>query len=426
MFQRNKDRLLRLLHWIERYTKVDMVYLASGGFWLTVGQVSSTISVFALGLVFANLLPKETYGTYKYFLSLAGLFSIFTLPGISTSLARATARGFGGSLMRATWVRLRWSLWGAGFGLCGALYYAFAGNMTLAIGLVIIAFFLPVLDTFSNYGPYLQGKQDFRTYTLLGALVQIIAVTAIILSVFFTKNLTIILITYFASYALLRFLALRYVEKRYPPQGAVDPEMISYGKHLTVMGVLGQIAGQADTLLIFHFLGPVQVALYTVAIAAPDQIKNITGSVSDLLFPRLASYSEETVRKKLLSKAFLLLSVMMVIIILYIIIAPILYRIFFPAYHDSIFLSQLFVLSMVNALFSPFAIFLQAHRKVRELYVTNTATSILQIVAMAIGVIWFGLIGLIAGRIVSRILGGSLNMIFFYFPLTKPSLPYEK
>jgi len=60
-----KDKIYRLLRRSEKYFKTDMVYLAHGGFWLTLGQIISSAASFLLAIAFANLLPKETYGTYK-------------------------------------------------------------------------------------------------------------------------------------------------------------------------------------------------------------------------------------------------------------------------------------------------------------------------------------------------------------------------
>ena len=96
-----KNRIYRLLRRSERHTKTDMVYLASGGFWLTVGQIISSAATFGLAIAFANLLPKETYGTYKFVLSIAGILTIFTLPGMVTSLTQAVARNFEGSVILA-------------------------------------------------------------------------------------------------------------------------------------------------------------------------------------------------------------------------------------------------------------------------------------------------------------------------------------
>ena len=88
-----RDWPVRALRWSQKYTKTDMLYLASGSFWYVAGQVITSLSTLALAVAFANLVSPEVYGTYKYVLSLAGIFSIASLPGISTAIARAVARG---------------------------------------------------------------------------------------------------------------------------------------------------------------------------------------------------------------------------------------------------------------------------------------------------------------------------------------------
>lgn len=407
---------------LERKLKVDVRYLFYGGFWLSFGQIMSSASVFLLGLAFANLLPKETYGTYKYFLSLAALFSICTLPGISASLTRAVARGFDSSIYTATATRVRWGFFGSGIGLLIAAYYAFAGNTILSEGLVIIAIFLPFFDTFNAYSSYLQGKQKFRLYVLMGAIIQIASVVLIIGAIFLTKNLLLILATYFASFTVFRFLSWKYVETNFPPSGGNDAELVSYGKHLTIMNLLSQAAGQADTLLLFHFLGPIEVATYAIAIAAPDQIKNIAGSVADLLLPRLAQRSEMDVRETIIRKAILSFLVMAGIVIVYIAAAPFLYHIFFSRYPRSVFFSQLFSISMLNSFVTPFSVALQAHGKVRAQYAVSITSSVLQILSMLAGVMWAGILGLVIARILTRFVGAIVSVLFYFASLKKDSI----
>lgn len=64
-----KTRIHALLRSSERYFKTDMVYLAKGGSWLFSAQVLSGALSFILAIAFANLVPKEAFGTYKYVLS---------------------------------------------------------------------------------------------------------------------------------------------------------------------------------------------------------------------------------------------------------------------------------------------------------------------------------------------------------------------
>lgn len=405
--------LEQALHWSERYIKTDMVYLARSGFWLLFGQVVTLITVLALSVAFANLLPKETYGTYKYVLSLAGVFSIFTLPGMTTALIRATARGFDRSIILATKTRARFGILGLILGLCAAAYYYFAGNSTLALGLLIISFFVPLFDTFGTYNGYLQGKQQFRRQALTSLVVQTLASGALVAAIYFSGNLFVLLFTYFISYTLLRFASWYWIVRHDELKVAADTEMVPYAKHLSVMSVLGLIASQADLVLLFHFLGPVQVAIYAIAIAPAEHIKSLVATANDSLLPRLAGHSEKAVRQSILLKCVLFFIVVAALVGVYILIAPAAFAIFFPKYLDAVFISQIFALSLLGAFFTPMSVFLQAHGKIKEQYYTSTLTYVFQIVAMTVGVIFFGLIGLVVARILTRYLFGVLILLFY-------------
>ena len=64
-----KEKIFNLLHWSQKYTGTDMVYLATGGFWLISGQIFYSATAFLLSIAFANLWSKETYGIYTYIIS---------------------------------------------------------------------------------------------------------------------------------------------------------------------------------------------------------------------------------------------------------------------------------------------------------------------------------------------------------------------
>ena len=160
-----RGRLYRFLRWSERYTKTDMVYLTSGGFWLTLGQVVSSLSALVLAVAFANLVPPETYGTYKYLLSIASIFAIFTLPGMNTALVRAVAQGHEGLIHSVTRSRVTHSFLGSVVALVGSGYYFLNENLELSLALLVIAATLPVFDTATGNFSYLLGKSRFGLKT---------------------------------------------------------------------------------------------------------------------------------------------------------------------------------------------------------------------------------------------------------------------
>src|SRR3989344_3136851 len=141
--QNLRQKAHSMLRGSEGFFKTDMVYLAEGGSWLSLGQIVSSISSFLLIIAFANLVPKETYGTYKYVLSIVGILLIPSLPGISTAVSMAATRGLDGTLALALTTKVRWGFISSLASLLLAGYYFVSGNTSLMISFLIASIFLP-------------------------------------------------------------------------------------------------------------------------------------------------------------------------------------------------------------------------------------------------------------------------------------------
>jgi len=157
----------RLLRKSEKYFKTDMVYLARGSFWLGSGQITSSVVIFSLAIAFANLIPKETYGTYKYVLSITGLLTILTLRGMDSAVLQSVARNFEGVLIPALKTKIKWGILSAVSGIGIAIYYYINGNNTLAISFLIASGFSPFMDSFGIYNALLNGKKLFHLSSIM-------------------------------------------------------------------------------------------------------------------------------------------------------------------------------------------------------------------------------------------------------------------
>lgn len=395
-------KLYRLLRWSEKYTKTDMVYLASGGFWLTLGQIVSAGSAFLLSIAFANLLPKETYGVYKYVLSVAGILAIPTLGGMNTAVTQAVARGFEGSLMPALKAKIRWGLLGALASLILAGYYFYQDNTTFTISFLISAVFLPFMDSFGIYDSLLQGRKLFGVSTKYGIISQIITIACLITTLFFTKNLFLIFLAYFSSWTLLRFIFLKIILKKFQPNTSKDLQTISYGKHLSFMNVFPLIAQQLDKILLWYFLGPVQLAIYSFAVAIPDQIKSPFKNLQALILPKFAKRDNEEIKSAIKDKILKMSIVLSLITVLYIAITPVIYKTLFPKYMESVFYSRIFAISIISmVIIVPYS-FLYSKVAKKKLYQFNIVRAVFQIFALFILIYYFGIIGAIFARITSE------------------------
>ncbi len=400
--QNLKSKIYNLLRWSEKYTKTDMVYLARGGTWLTGGQILATASSFLLAITFANLLSKETYGVYAYVLSVVGILSISTLPGMLGSVIQAVARGYEGSLVPAVKTKIRWGLLGSLAGLVLAGYYYLQGDANLTISFLIVAAFLPLMDAFFMYDAIFQGRKLFDTSVKFFVINQFIAVASLIAAIFFTGNLFIILLAYFIPWVLMRFIFLKITLKKFTPNSNQDAQTISYGKHLSLMGVIGMVSNYLDQLLVFHYLGAAELAIYSFAAAPTDQINNLLKSISILALPKFSQRSKEEIKKTIIGKILKFALLIAGIVIIYIFVAPLIYKIFFPKYLDSVFYSQILAISSLTVATGLSSSALQAQMAKKKLYILNTVASLLQIVLVTILIYFYGLMGAVLARVLTR------------------------
>ena len=100
-------------------------------------------------------------------------------------------------------------------------------------------------------------------------------------------------------------------------------------------------------------------------------------------------------------------------VIAYVLIAPMLFKMLFPNYLEAVWYSQLFALSLLALPSEAFTTYLSSKRLTQELYVLYIFYSVFQIGSMLIGVIYWGLLGVIVARITTRYLMGALGFVLY-------------
>lgn len=409
-----RSHFARLLNWFERIIRTDIRYLLRGGSWLLTGHGVSMVSSLALAIVFANLLPSHVYGTYKYVLSIAGILAVFTLPGINTYLAQAVARGAEKTLLPSIRLRISWGLGAAVLALGGAVYYFFNANIELAISLSIVALFIPFFDALGLYNTYLQGKRLFKISIQYFSSTQVASTACLIGAAFLTNNLFLILLAYFIPVALLRLWFLLRTLQKYPPQGEHDKRVGSYGTHLSLVSIPNQISAYLDSILLFHYLGPVQLAIYTFSLAPIEQIRGLYKNISPLALPKLASRTFAEINRLLRWRMFWLSIIGIIIAGVYIWVAPFAFSLLFPKYMSSVFISQL--LAGLIALRLPgtfFASVMQSQISFLPkswLYFSAVPSSAFIVLLLVLTPL-YGVYGIIASKYVSLVVGGIISTI---------------
>lgn len=397
----------RIDEWIARVGNIEIAYLLKSGFWLNLNTGINLLLAFGLSIVFANFLSKEVYGTYQYLLSILAFLSAFTLSGMNSAITRSAALGYDGVLRAAVRPQLLWNLIPAVLGLGISTYYLLQGDMRLGLGMLAVACAIPVLATFNTYGAFLIGKKSFRLYFFYSTTANVLYYVGMTLAVLlFPAALPII----FANLALTSFTAWfmhRKVARALPKDAPTDPDLVRYGKHLSVQNGFGTMANQVDSLLVFQLLGPVQLAIYSIATLIPERLGGFLKNLTTSTLPRFTEQTGPEIRRHLAHTALLFFVGISTIIALYCLILPNLFALVYPQYLEAVPYSQVFSLTLVIAVGNMIGMVLLAHRRIRRLYTVNTVMPILQVTLQAIGIIGWGLWGLVW----ARVLGSALFIV---------------
>ena len=394
-----------------------MVYLASGHFWFFVGRGIAMGSGFILTIAFANLLAPNEYGVYKYILASAGLISAFTLGGVNSGLGRALAKGYTNVIRPMTRYSMLWNIPAFAISISVAAYYLWNGNVQLGLAFIFVGFSM----VFSGIGnitkTFFTSTGEFRLATYFGTVRAIVPVFLLIVTLLLTQNVLTIILIYFASQVGMNLItyywSLRYIQ----PKVGDDflPETKRYSVYISVLGFVQTPVLYLDQFLLWHFLGPVALATYTIAQGPSKELRTLADSVAGMAFPKLArkDAGEHIEARTVQRRTLQLFIALCLVVFFYILAAPILYRTFFPVYLDAVFYSQLISLTVLLQPRTLADTFLFAHSGIRDRYAIMVPGSIIRLVLFVALIPPYGILGAIVAAFITELI--STCIIFYLY-----------
>lgn len=415
MMDRLKNHSYNFLRWSEKYLKTDMIYLTKGGFWVTFGQMTSNILSLILVIAFANLLPKETYGTYKYILSIVGMLNIFTLTGMNNAVTRAVAAGNDGALRTSVRYQLKWNLLMFAAFLIISGYYFFNGDILFATSFLIFAFFTPLTLAFNTYGSYLEGKKNFQLASIASIVSSFIYITGILIAILLSGEIVWLI----AAYTLTTFLStllfyLIVLHKFKPKMNTGNEDTLRYGRELTFIGFIGPVASQIDKVILAHFWGPAQLAIYSLATAVPDRATSFIKNLVGIGFPKFSIKTPEEINTVFYKRIFQGTFLGVLTSVAYVLLAPYVFKYLLPQYLDSVLYSQILAISFVFAMPNRYlSLLMVSQRLSRQIFISSMIQNIARIFLYLVLGVWGGIMGLILAFVSMSFLGMLTNMIIW-------------
>lgn len=423
MISKIKKKAKEWLLWSQQYTQTDMFYIAKSGFWTSFGFGITSITSLILVVAFANLLPKDIYGTYRYIMSLVGALGFLTFSGMNTALTQAVARGQEGIIHYALKVQLKWNLLFLAVLALISGYYFISGNTILSWSLLILGLAFPFTAAFNTYGAFLVGKKDFRRSSLFGTISGSIYSLCMIFAILLTRNVVILVLTY----ALANMIPMIYFYfltiKKYKPSGHNTDEekkIFNYGAHLSLINIFSNLSQYADKISIFHFLGSIELAVYGLAMAGPERIRGYSKNLGAMILPKLSNKTIIEITPIFYKRLLQSLAVGALISLGYILIAPLAFKILLPKYLESIRYSQVISLASIFTIPASYmsGVF-HSQKMLRTIYLSSTVAHISRIVLFIVfGAVW-GIWGVIYASLLVYGLGFFFNILLWELEIKK-------
>lgn len=408
---------------LQRLLRLDLAYFLHGGIRLGIGQIVTTALSFFLSIVLVNALPQETYGQYKYALSILVLVAIPTLTEMATAVTRSVSRGFEGSVAVGMKTKLRWGMLGTLGGLGVAFFYFVKGDLVLASSIAVGSIAVPITETLLLYDAYFQGKKQFGRSARAFIATQIAYTFLLTTTVYLTKQLSLIFCAGYLALIIVRGFYAYKILRSAISDGSSDSGMLKFGTHLSFMKMMGLVSGSVWSIALFHFVGSEHLAMYAVAIAPVEQLRGFLVIGESLLLPKISDPLWKLGdAKAFLHKLLPILGGVGIILVIYFFTVPFFYALFFPKYISVVPYSILYSTSL---LFTSVQIvttaILKSREALRELHILNVVDMILSFILAIPMMYLFQITGLLIAIIVIKIiLGGTgIYLLFARKPLRR-------
>ena len=400
-----KEIYHKFINYGTEFFGLDLKYFAGGGFWTAFGQGMNSSISFLLIIAFANLLPKETYGFYRYILSLAGIFNVFTMTGMNAAVSQATATGNEGALRTSVRYQLKWNvmmaiaMWGLGG------YYFLNDNQILAISFLIFGIFTPLTFAFNTYGAYLDGKKQFKINNLFSIFSTAIYAAGMLLATLLSKEILPLIIAYALTTMIANIFFYWKTLQIFNPPLAPAGDVVKYGRRLTLLGFIGPIVAQTDSIVLVHFWGPAPLAVYSLARAIPDKVGPFIKSIINLGLPKLAVKNTEEIDEVFYKRIFQAIGLGALLAVGYILVSPLVFKYLLPKYIDSIFYSQILALSFIFiAPVGYIGTAINSQKMFGAIASSSISSSIVKIILYVALGIWGGILGLVLAQVIYYII----------------------
>ena len=413
-----KKLISRASIFFSKNLNLDLSYFIRGGLWITSSNVTSLVAGVFLSSLFSRIWPKDVYGQFAFLMSVFSFLAITTLPGMNNSVFQGSIENKDGIFKQAVVRVVLFSIFGAVVLIAGSIYFMMRNNPNLALSVFLSAFAFPFSTLGSLIGSYYSGKKNFKQSSIVAVCSNLFSVILTSAALFWFGSLAIVALFSTWSTSIINIIftlnTLRGLKNK-----KTDKRLLKFGVFTSFTNFIWLGLDYSDKFFIPLFLGFEKTAIYTFAVLIPLQLQNFFKIFIVLGQPKIADVKERDIKNALFKKSFQLELLIFVIVVSYIFASPYIFKLLYPAYYDSIFLSQIFVLSLLYYPSNLFGAYLTKKRLIKESTIGTIIFGISSLAALLLFIYLWGLIGAIIAKLFARLMELLITQFIFFVEIAK-------
>lgn len=382
-------------------------------------QIATIILGFITSILWARFFPQDVFGEFQFLISIIAIANGICFPGFSETIIISSSKEYEGNFTRIVAIKFGFAI----FGSLLILLYGYISNKGINdyfFIFIILALFFPFQQFSTIWNSWFIGKNKLELTNILNLSINVVwAVLLVIFILFKNQSIMILLIGYYLIYALYDLVILYKINKSRKNK-IVDNASIKYGIHASLATIFASLI-LTDKLLIKTNLSSADVAIYSVAMIFPNQIRTGYGVLNQILMPKI--YKAKSVLEGwhyLKNKIILLFISFILIGLAGFLIFPIIIPLFFSQkYINAVPYGKWLWLSLsIVAPTTYFSNILKAQQKIFFYYFFSIIQPILTFLLYLL-LIRYGIKGIVLSRILMQFVTGFIFLAFFIYYLNK-------
>ena len=349
----------------------------------------------------------KDYGLLVWVGIIIALLSPFGLPGISTSITGAAAKGYDGNFCRGTWFEMVGGTVGGLVLLGFAGYYWFWTHEETNSLIFVVAGVLGPGLWLDTHQCFWNGKKNFKALFWWAVPVRLLQLLSTVIILYYSSNPVLVFGVQTVIQVIGNIAAAIGIMKIGKINKTTSEQYQSFGWFSTRLYLLGTIAAYIDKIIIGLFFGLESLAIFAVGELLYNYFYKTPASLlSQIFLPKLAEMEISKAAQFVKNRQLYLIAGMLLAVIIIGVTTPIVYPIVFSAkYTDSIYYAYLFLGCIV--LGSPTLLcgaIIKSHALKKETMISWSILTITPLILLPLFSWIWGLSGIVAARGLTNLL----------------------